>query len=522
MKKYFIYFIITFFISLFSSCDNILDLKPEDYYASGNFWTNEAQVEGYALGLHTDLRGSYQNMMFFLGEARGGTQKTGTSSQNNTLLNSSPIKDNTFTKDNTGISGWYGLYSNIMRINHFIDQLTDGTAFLNDNQKNYYLGQAYGLRAFYYFYLYRTFGGVPIVTDVKVLQGKVDAKNLYIPRSTAKTTLDFIKSDINKSNDYFGSQTTMKSKKGQWSTYATKMLKAEIYLWSAKVTTGDQSPASEDLRIAEEALLEIENSNTFALLDNYANVFEYSNKGNKEIIFAVRYADSEANNFMNNFSYQMNVFINVFYDKEGNLINYDVLDVKGSTFQWHEFKWGLFVSYYEKDTRKRSIFYDYYRSDGTPAGVVVRKYNGFINAQGNRSWSDDFVVYRYADVLLMMAEIKNMKGELIDNYINKIRQRAYDKDYDHSKYGYVNADFTTNELAILHERDKEFVMEGKRWFDIRRMQQTKNGEPLAFSPLANYDDPKSVIDPDKPYLLLWPIDASTLGNDPELTQTPGY
>ena len=152
----------------------------------------------------------------------------------------------------------------------------------------------------------------------------------------------------------------------------------------------------------------------------------------------------------------------------------------------------------------------------------MKKYNGVVNTQGLRSWSDDLVVYRYADALLMMAEIKNLKGESVADYINVVRQRAYGSNYIVATHGYVDSNFDENELAILKERDKEFVLEGKRWFDIIRMQQTKNGKSLAFSAVANYDDPNPVIDPEKPYLLLWPVDINTLNNDPELEQTPGY
>ena len=52
---------------LYVSCD-ALDLSPEDYYGSGNFWTKEAQVEGYMNGLHNNLRSSY-TMFYVLGEA---------------------------------------------------------------------------------------------------------------------------------------------------------------------------------------------------------------------------------------------------------------------------------------------------------------------------------------------------------------------------------------------------------------------------------------------------------------------
>ena len=104
MKR--ISYILSIFISVlfYTSCDS-LDLSPEDYYGSSNFWNNEAQVKGFMTGLHTDLRGDY-TLFYLLGEARGGTSRTGTSSLNTSLNYSSPIKDNQFTKDNVGISSW--------------------------------------------------------------------------------------------------------------------------------------------------------------------------------------------------------------------------------------------------------------------------------------------------------------------------------------------------------------------------------------------------------------------------------
>ena len=52
MKK--IIYIISLFVSsvLYTSCD-ALDLAPEDYFGSGNYWNNEAQVEGFMYGMHS-------------------------------------------------------------------------------------------------------------------------------------------------------------------------------------------------------------------------------------------------------------------------------------------------------------------------------------------------------------------------------------------------------------------------------------------------------------------------------------
>lgn len=67
MKR--ISYILSIFISVlfYTSCDS-LDLSPEDYYGSSNFWNNESQVKGFMTGLHTDLRGDY-TLFYLLGEA---------------------------------------------------------------------------------------------------------------------------------------------------------------------------------------------------------------------------------------------------------------------------------------------------------------------------------------------------------------------------------------------------------------------------------------------------------------------
>jgi heat shock protein HslJ len=64
-----------------------------------------------------------------------------------------------------------------------------------------------------------------------------------------------------------------------------------------------------------------------------------------------------------------------------------------------------------------------------------------------------------------MAEIENKAGNDPSSYINEIRQRAYGDNYNPAVHEHTNQGFAANELAILYERDMEFVWEGKRWFD---------------------------------------------------------
>ncbi len=352
-----------------------------------------------------------------------------------------------------------------------------------------------------------------------------DPTKLSTARSTPKQTLDFVKQDVEKSEQYFSSDNfTLKSRRAMWSRAATLVLKGDVYLWSAKVAVGDQAPTdvSGDLTKAENALLAVKNSGKFGLLSKFEDVFSTSNKGNNEIIFAIRFADGEATNNAAEFLYQDAVFLNQYIGYNGKVMK-DTLNLKGTggVFR-NEYKFELFASYDNADTRKRATFLDYYKvanGDTTVRAVVLRKFVGSINTTNNRVYDSDIPVYRYADVLLLLAEIANKKGEDPSGYINDIRKRAYGPTFP----VYTNGTFEENELAILKERDKEFVWEGKRWYDLRRMQNAA-GKPLAFAAAANYPATAPVLLETETHKLLWPIDVNTLNADPLLKdqQNPGY
>ena len=185
MKK-FIYSMAGAFLLGFASCDS-LDLAPEDYAAAGSFWQTEAQVGTFMNGLHSNLRSDndYQ-YMFNLGELRGGALRNGTSTIG-TSLNSSSVVRNDIRTNNT-YENWCNYYSRLLQVNHFIEEVEKGCTFLSESQKNAYLAKAYGIRAHYYFMLYRTYGGVPLEKDLKVMGGSIDLVSLYTTQRRGEQT----------------------------------------------------------------------------------------------------------------------------------------------------------------------------------------------------------------------------------------------------------------------------------------------------------------------------------------------
>lgn len=514
-----------------TSCSDALDLAPIDYYGSGSYWKTEAHATGYIDGIHKHLRDVTWQHTFTFGELRGGHYIADLSGDGSSVSAGSIIQQN-FDESNTGVSKFGDLYGRITNLNLFIARVTDAD-YIEEAKKNYYLGMVYGLRAFYYFDLYRIYGGVPLRTGIEVIDGELDPTKLYLPRAKPSEVMAHIKSDLQKSLDYFGNVNSFNpyalGSKVYWNKAATETLMGEVYLWNAKVTTGDNPANPGDLTVAKRHFENVLNNYGLEMETNFADVFDARNKANEEIIFAVRYLEGEASNGLNQFVYNIGTGqtnLNS-YLEDGSLFD-DPLQIAGaSTVQRYEYIPELFYSFDLEDSRRNATFLAAYRKDEnddlTLRGTHVRKNIGYINSNGLRSWVGDMIFYRLPFVYLSLAEIANMEGdnEKVEEYINIVRKRAYSDNWGPA-FEFTAGDFTTNELAILHEKDKEFVQEGQRWWDIRRMTLTKGGTPLVFTVEGSLDGNPILNEATEAHKLLWPLDRALLDNDDALEQTPGY
>ena len=514
----FTYIVAVVMIALaFTSCKKTLELAPEDYFGDGNFWQNDAQVTNFMVGIHKQFRDN-QFSFLRLGEMRSGNYSN--VDRQSTSLNELQIIEQRIDENSTGVSSWAGFYSPILQLNLFI-QRVEAITFLADAKKKYFLGQAYGLRAYYYFHLLRTYGGVPLRMEPEVLNGNTDPVKLRKARASEAEVLASIKTDIAKSITAFGASASP-TEKSQWSPKASLMLKGETFLWSAKLygTTAD-------LTEAKNALNSIAGN---VLQTSFANAFAYAQKNNNEIIFAIRYLVGEAE--MGNvatYTYSTYNFDNLHYKDSlasGALLVDPLVLVAPNAqqvIQRYGYTFALFQSYAVTDKRRDATFYDYYKvtKSGTPPyAISIRntalvKFLGTISAN-KRYFTDDWPIYREADRLLMLAEIVNAEGTDPSSYIKLIRDRAFAPLVDPTPF--VSSTKDANELAIFAERNKEFVYEGKAWYDLRRMKL--GTDPLVFKAAGN---PYGVLDKaTQGFKALWPIEPAIWTNDPLVNQTPGY
>ncbi|MBF9252701.1 SusD family outer membrane lipoprotein NanU [Pontibacter sp. 172403-2] len=507
MKKHIKYFFtIIGAVMLISSCSDDLELAPVSSISDANFWQTPDQFDAFVTGVHSRFRG-HNGTFQVLGELRAdifgmepgaSASFTGEAPQGLERMWLQAIDP-----ENPGVGSFGGFYSNIAQLNILISKLNT-TDVVSPANKDYYLGIAYGMRAFYYFQMLRTWGGVVIQTEPV---SSVDISDLAKPASSEEEVMSLIKADIDSSAANFGSDYTFQNNKGFWSQAATQMLKANVYLW-----TSYRGGGTADALVAKEALTDIQaNVPALRLLPSFTDVFAVSNKGNDEIIFASRYQLNEATmGFVNSYVPQTGLIIN-FYDS-----------LENRPFTVAQDNWGgllraptriaTFRKYYDQDSRKwATIQGAYNKVDGVYeiAGAFVKKYPGEQNA-GTRVFTNDYPIYRYSDLLLLLAEAKLILGEDPAAEINAVRERAYGANYSEAAYGYPNQSVDADpKEAILQERLFEFVFEGKRWYDLRRI-----GDEYVYE--------HTTLLPSESYKLLWPIDRGSLTRNRALTQNPGY
>ena len=504
-----------------------LDEAPLDFYGSESYWKTEAHFDNYMIGLHSDLRKNSWRHIFELGETRAGSIKTGTSTCGESL-NYGVQANQAFHVGQTGLTSWGDYYGRITNVNLFI-QRTEETGVLPDAKKNKLLAQAYGMRAFWYFDLYRNYGSCPLQLIAKVVNGVVVPEELYEGRTDASVIMQQIKADLKKSLECFGNNVAFARQKSDWSKAATEALAADVYLWTAKVTTLDDTANPADIEVAKAHLLSLTTNYGLSLLPDFSDVYaaETAKKGHAESILAIRYTEGESTNNAGQFVYNWttSTFNNAWEYDNGKVTSNDTLRVLSSGMLRVEYKKQMFLNYDVADSRRAATFLPIYdKTTKELAGLILRKNLGLYNATTNtRVYCGDELWYRLSWVYLALAEVENFQGGDPAQYINIVRQRAYGEAWDESLHAYVNSDFTTNELAILKEKDKEFVCEGQRWYDVRRMTLTKGGKHLVFAPEGNVESTAPILDEaTQAHMVLYPIETNMLNKDPLLTQTPGY
>jgi hypothetical protein len=490
-----------------SSCTKKLDeVGPQDAINKDQALKDPNAARTLYHGVYGLFR-SYNGTFYQLGEMRSDIWVDGlfTESVDGGLQNQ--YRHN-ISNLNVPFTNWAGFYNLIYNFNNVLKIIPQTP--LPDAEKKSIQAEVYGLRAYVYYTMLRTWGAVPLNTEpVETINNTAET---YKRRTGADTIMTQIKADIEQSLSLFGTANTISSaKRVYWSRIATLILKGDVFIWSGTHMGGGNA----DFTTAKTALQEVRNLQgaTLDLQGNYADIFDPTKKNNnKEIIFAINYELQQAQN---------TIFVGAF----------TVNPIQAATLSFAQAPTPTVASVYPfvnganriglnqpminrlttlpADQRITNSFRIMY-SNATPfatRGVILTKYIG-TTAGTAQIYNNDYPVYRYADVLLLLAEAKAKLGEDPSAEINAIRLRAYGAGY----IPHVNGGVTANMNAILEEYLREFIGEGKRWWALRRAGDTyvyANLNPIYFSPATTAK-------------FLLPISMTMLQADPLLTQTTGY
>lgn len=438
--KNIIYF---FLIFILASCSKkFLEIYPETSLNEGNFYKTESDFIDLANGCYVPMRDNEKNNHWVIAEF---ISDNGTKQYNPTTgdVDKTPIDQFLITANNGFYSRFWDLsYNGINRCNKLLLEINNRDISWSDQSlKDRCIGEAFFLRALYYFNLVRQYGGVPLVMEPITSQESVGIK-----RSTEDVVYDSIVSDLKNAVIRFANTKNVEEN-GRANLGAANSLLGKVYLTLKNYT--DAKPVLES----------VINSGSYILLPNYANLFDPVNKDYKETIFAIQYSES-TEELSNHF-----IFSFAPWNSKGDVTTRPNVNITGSG--GYDVPTEELIDAFEPGDVRKDVSIKYWT--GPDWDNVVRplpycaKFKPPVSAPDNRC-SDNFPIIRYSDVLLMYAEVLNDLGSTEEAipYVEKVRNRA----------GLMNplAGYDKSKLdsLIAKERQKEFCFENQRWYDLKR------------------------------------------------------
>lgn len=455
MKRYIIGLSMASMLSLgTTSCSDFLEEPIRGQQDMENYFTNEDECAKQITGCYQSLAYDdwWQIYKFYV----CGDMCTDDEWMGNTTQDPGEYRDvahytgNTVNAGNCCQNFWQYRYKGILQCNIAIEKI-EPVSFNDESLKKRYMAEAKFIRAFEYFDLVKNFGGVPLVLGLKMpseVQG--------ITRATKEETYAQIEQDLLEAIPDLPRKSQYASTDlGRVTQGAAQGLLAKVYLYQEKYSE------------AEAQLQAVINSNEYKLMDDFSKVWNMDYNNNDESLF-----EFQTNS---NITYNLGERISVVVGSR---------DDSG----W---SWGLPTSNLEKAFKDAGddirLKYTIMRDGQTevPGDDTWNEDNPYvISPSKHKSARCNFKLYipvakrpspydaphiplnyrilRYADILLMYAEVENALGKDSEaqRALNQVRNRVQ----------LANVTSTGKDLrdAIRLERRLELALENNRLFDLRR------------------------------------------------------
>lgn len=431
-----------------TSCDNWLNLEPENSLIVQEFWQKKSDVDAVMAAMYSTFRETSKASLIW-GEARADIMQPSSSR----LGDYYSIAYNTITPSNGAIK-WDGYYKAINMANtilQYAGQVVPKDDVFSQSEKLSYDAEAIFIKSLSYFYLVRLWKAVPYIASAT----SSDTVNLFVSNyelveeaegglysgeAQARAILEIVIDDLKRAEEIAYTTQHINEPEyfyGRANKYSIQALLADIYLWL------------EDYESCLEYCNKFLESPHHRLL-NQTEWFQLYFPGNsRESIFEIQF--------------------NANYAGERNPMYNDVTPIAGAQGMLTDPE--IYPSLYgESDIRSLSKGPQHKYTGTSPEPTGKRT---------DTEESANIIYYRYADILLMKAEaLAELAGSGAQGgsftdariLINEIRARAGAPVTD------IIENIESFREAILLERAREFAFEGKRWFDLLREARRNNYE----------------------------------------------
>ena len=457
MKRKLLFILLPGLIWLGSCKEDFLNIYPETSITSVSFYKTATHFDQAITASYNGLRSIALNGVFMDEMRSDNTFFTIYTGDRGPYLTTEVLAE--FLDDATTTTWlpnrYNDVYSAISRTNTILARI-DGSQ-MSDTEKKSVKAETLFLRAFYYFDLVQHWGPVPLMLNE--VTNEADA---FQPNSTVEAVYEQIIKDVNESIQLGLPVPTTFPQSGRATMGAAKMLLAYAYM----------SKPTREYAKAEAVLIEITKMN-YGLLDDYAAVFEPSNKNSKESILEVQYIAGEGGQH-SDFAWRM-------IPKCSN--NNFLMGISANNYAFTSGGWNvptmeMIDSYESGDKRldasiavaEGTVVSEQFTASAVknPVGYTptsgkdyfyfVRKYYHPPYSQGLQT-GDNFPVYRYSGALLLLSEclLEQNKAAAALPYINQVRTRA----------GLNPLSVVTKE-SVANEMRHELAFENHRWTDLIR------------------------------------------------------
>ncbi len=510
-SKYLQYSFITLAAFTLYSCEDVLEEVPETQFSDVQLFSTEAGVEGAVTGIYEAYASfNYHGNPYhtLLAPISGKFYSSQGASEDATSLNCQPNNINLARL-------WPGMYTTINRANLVIANVEGNTALAN---RDLALGQAYFLRASTYFDMVQLFGDVPLKTE------PTEDDNLFLPRSNKDLVYDLIIEDLQRAEQLLPEPGGIAT--GRPSKYAAIMILAKVYMRLAGEDGGDPTLWN---NARDEALKVF---GQFSLTPTYAELFRQGNENTVESIFEIQYGQNgvvRTSDKVRNYTPRNSVFAPDGQFTFGRVRpNKEVWDDHNAQYPTDPRIDAIFVAneYLLNDGSTQRIYPD--RNNGNNGYVVLAKY--FDSDYNGSTTSRNFIKLRYADLLLMLAEIENeINGPSgAYAYVNEVLARARNTENGVAAEPADWSGMTQDEFRtrILKERQYELLGEGHEWYDTRRRGYDYFLEEVVLTHNNNPNQGnRDYVYPTDPKNMLLPIPTSEISANAMIStddQNPGY